>query len=118
MNVSQAKSWVRLVFCDLMLMAGIFFWSSVMLESDWAGLPGFILTLPLSALVVAVGLFHAIAGRLGYDIQLNFTDYHFESGFVVCAILNAFVLYPFYRLWANRKQAKLFEPPPPVDSLN
>lgn len=83
------------------------------MESDWAGLPGFLLTLPLSALVATVGLLPAVAGRYGYEIPLNMSDYHFEYGFIACAFLNAFVLYPFYLMWARRNERKFFDPPPP-----
>jgi hypothetical protein len=99
-------------------MAAIFFLEFRYMESDWAGLPGFLFTLPLSALVVAIGFIPAIVGRFGYDIGINFTDYHFEYGFIVCALLNAFILYPFYRFRVKRKQAKVFEPPPPNNSFN
>lgn len=36
------------------------------MDSDWAGLPGFLFTLPLSALVVTIGLLPAVAGRYGH----------------------------------------------------
>ena len=92
MSITQAKPWMLWVLCYWVLMAGIFFLEFRFMESDWAGLPGFLLTLPLSILVVAAGLLPAIAGRLGYDIPINFTSYHFEYGFIVCALLNAFIL--------------------------
>ena len=83
---------------------------------DWgvAGLFGFLFTLPLSPLVV-VGYFLAqyAAEFRGYNI--NVTDYHAEYGFIVCAFLNAIILYPFYLLWRRHKEPKVFDPPPPPD---
>jgi hypothetical protein len=54
-----------------------------------------------------------VAGRFGHRIPLDMSSYHFEYGFIACAFLNAFVLYPFYLLWARRKERKVFSPPPP-----
>jgi hypothetical protein len=90
------------------------------MESDWAGLPGFLFTLPLSALVVTIGLLPAIAGRYGHEIPIHMADYHFEYGFMVCAFLNTFILYPVSLLWSNRKKSTAYElpPPPPNNSLN
>ena len=113
MKVPKAKSWARLVVLYWLLMAAIFFLEFRYMESDWAGLPGFLLTLPLSALVVFAGLLPAVAGRYGYKILFDMSDYHFEYGLIVCAFLNAFILYPFYLLWSRRKEPKVFDPPPP-----
>ena len=81
------------------------------MNSGWAGLPGFLLTLPLSTIVITVFLFPAIAARFGYEIQMNMTEYQAEFGFMLCAFLNAIVLYPFYIWWTNRKR-RSFEAPP------
>lgn len=116
MKVPKAKSWARLVIFYWLLMAAVFFLEFRYMDSDWAGLPGFLLTLPLSALVVTVGLLPAVAGRYGYEIPLNMSGYHFEYGFIVCAFLNGFILYPFYLLWFRRKEPKVFDPPPPPNN--
>ncbi len=86
------------------------------MESDWAGLPGFLLTLPLSTLVVTGYVLASYAAEIrGYNI--HFTDYHAEYGFIVCAFLNAFIFYPFYLLWQRRKSPKVFvDPPPPPNN--
>lgn len=82
------------------------------MQSDWAGLPGLLLTLPLSILVATAYFLAAYVREvLGYNI--HFTEYHVEYGFLFCAFLNAFVLYPFYLLWRHRKQQKQCELPPP-----
>jgi membrane protein DedA with SNARE-associated domain len=83
------------------------------MNSGWAGLPGFLLTLPLSTIVITVFLFPAIAARFGYEIQMNMTEYQAEFGFMLCAFLNAIVLYPFYVWWKNRKRRSFEAPPPP-----
>lgn len=94
-------------------MAAIFFLEFRYVEYGWAGLPGFLLTLPLSVLVVTAVLLPAVAGRYGYEIPWDTTGYQAEYGFIICAILNAFVLYPFYAWWISRKGPTAFEPPPP-----
>src|ERR1044072_1601452 len=118
MKVPKAKSWMRLVFCYWLFMTAIFFLEFRYMESDWAGLPGFLLTFPLSTIVVTAGLLPAVAGRFGYEIPINMTDYHFEYGFMVCAFLNAFILYPVYLGWSNRKKSAAYDspPPPPPDN--
>lgn len=117
MKVPEAKSWGRLVVIYWLCMAAVFFLEFTYMDSDWAGLPGFLLTLPLSALVVIVGLLPAVVGRYGYEIPLNMSGYHFEYGFIVCAFLNAFILYPFYLLRSRRNEAMFFEPPPPDNGV-
>jgi hypothetical protein len=112
MKVPRAKSWLKLVAVYWLLMALIFFLEFKYMDSDWAGLPGFLLTLPLSALVVGVGLAAGFAERYS-SLGINVTSYHFEYGFVVCAFLNAFILYPFYIFWMRRKEKKTCDPPPP-----
>jgi hypothetical protein len=106
------RSWVRIVLCYWLLMSVVFFLEFRYMESDWAGLPGFLLTLPLSSLVVGLYFLAIYAAEFrGYNIHI--TDYHAELGFVVCAFLNAFIFYPLYLLRARRKQTKVLEPPPP-----
>lgn len=93
-------------------MAVVFFLEFRYMESDWAGLPGFLLTLPLSTIAVGLYFLARYAAEFrGYSIQV--TDYHLEFGFIVCAFLNAFMFYPVYLLRARRKQRASFEPPPP-----
>lgn len=93
-------------------MAVVFFFEFRYMQNDWAGLPGFLLTLPLSVVVVVVGLsVEFLAGRYGSNFHV--TDYHFEYGLIVCAFLNAFIWYPVYALWTGRKNTSLLEPPPP-----
>jgi hypothetical protein len=100
-------------------MAVIFFLELRYMESDWAGLPGFLLTLPLSGVIVIIYLAPAIAFRLGYELpQVKLTDYQLEYAFMVCAFLNAFILYPIYLLWRQRKQTKVFDTPPPPPNID
>ena len=96
---------MRLVLCYWLLVSIVVFLEIRHMDQGWAGLPGSLLTLPLSALVVA-GYFLAqyAAEFRGYDIHV--TEYYAEYGYLVCAFLNAFILYPFYLLWARRKEAK------------
>ena len=116
MNIPEAKSWLRLVIFYWLFMAVVFVLEIRYMESDWAGLPGFLFTLPLSAVVVIVGLTPAVAGRFGYVVPYDMNGYHFEYGFIACAFLNAFILYPFYLLWRRRKEPKVISPPPPPDN--
>ena len=82
------------------------------MDSGWAGLPGFLLTLPLSTLVVGAYLLASYAIEVrGYNIHV--TDYQAEFGFIVCAFLNALIFYPLYLKWMRRKEKKVFAPPPP-----
>lgn len=113
MKVPEAKSWLRLVILYWLFMAVVFVLEIRYMESDWAGLPGFLFTLPLSALVVIAGLAPAVAGRFGYAMPYDMNGYHFEYAFMACAFLNAFILYPFYLLWRRRKEPRVFSPPPP-----
>jgi hypothetical protein len=112
MRKSPARSWVRIVLCYWLLMAVVFFLEFRYMESGWAGLPGFLLTLPLSTLVVGLYFLASYAAEFrGYNIHV--TDYHAEIGFIICAFLNAFIFYPVYHLRVRRKQRKVFDPPPP-----
>lgn len=100
------------VICYWLFVSAIFFLDFKYMHSDWAGLPGFVVTLPLSVIVVTIGfLIEPVAGRVGHDIVV--TDYYFEYGFIVCAFLNAFIFCPLYSLWKNRKREKSEPPPPP-----
>jgi hypothetical protein len=111
MRKSPARSWVRIVLCYWLLMSVVFFLEFTYMESDWAGLPGFLLTLPLSTLVVGLYFLASYAAEFrGYNIHI--TDYYAEFGFIVCAFLNAFIFYPVYLLRVRRK-TKVFDPPPP-----
>ncbi|HMJ26122.1 MAG TPA: hypothetical protein VK475_09850, partial [Pyrinomonadaceae bacterium] len=84
------------------------------MSSGWAGLPGFLLTLPLSVLVAAGYLLASYAAEvLGYNIHV--TEYQTEYGYIVCAFLNAFIFYPVYRWWFSRRHSQVSEPPPPPD---
>jgi hypothetical protein len=93
-------------------MSVVFFLEFRYMESGWAGLPGFLLTLPFSTLVVGLYFLASYAAEVRrYNIHV--TDYHAEVGFIVCAFLNAFIFYPVYLLRVRRKQRKVFDPPPP-----
>jgi len=111
------KSWLRLVICYWLLTSIVFFIDFKYMSTGWAGLPGFIVTLPLSVVVATIGLAaEPVAARFGYSILVN--GYHFEYGFIVCAFLNAFIFYLVYFFWANRRRVKKFEaPPPPPNEL-
>lgn len=109
----MSTSWLRLVILYWLFMSVLFVLEIRYMESDWAGLPGFLCTLPLSVAVVIVGLAPAVAGHFGYGIPYDMNSYHFEYGFIACAFLNAFILYPFYVLWRRRNEPKVFDPPPP-----
>ncbi|MDQ1636807.1 MAG: hypothetical protein QOF62_146 [Pyrinomonadaceae bacterium] len=100
-------------------MSAIFFLEFKYLRSDWAGLPSFFFTLPLSVIVVAIGfLAEPTAARFSREIVI--TDYFFEYGFMICAFLNAFLFYPIYLLRKNRQRqdVPLSPPPPPNKSLD
>jgi hypothetical protein len=81
------------------------------MASGWAGLPGFLLTLPLSVFVVTGYLLASYATELqGYNIHV--TEYHTEYGFLICAFLNGFIFYPLYCWWLGRKQSQVPKLPP------
>ena len=111
--VQRDRSWLRLVLSYWLLMAVIFFLEFRYTESDWAGLSGFFLTLPLSTFVIGAFALASFAELRGYDIHV--TDYHAQFGFIVGAFLNAFIFYAIHVLRRRRKQPKVFEPPPPPD---
>src|SRR5689334_25053450 len=109
--------WSRFVIPYWVLTIIIVLIESRYMESDWAGLLGFLLTLPLSILILTAYILAAYATEiLGYSV--HFTENQAEYGLLVCAFLNAFIFYPFYVLWVRRKQQHRCElpPPPPPDS--
>lgn len=65
------------------------------MASTWAGLPGFLFTLPLSVLVVT-GYFLAAYAKEAQGYNITVTSNHTEYGFLICAFLNGFVFYPGY----------------------
>jgi len=112
------KSWLRIVLCYWVFLAAIFALEFRYIHSDWAGLPSFLFTLPLSAIVATIGLLaEPVAARLGTEVHV--TDYFFEYGFMICAVLNAFLFYPIYLFRRKRKGQNLpLPPPPPNKSLD
>jgi len=114
MKMPAAKSWMRLVLCYWLFILAIIHLEIRNMSSDWAGLPGFLFTLPLSLLVVAGYLLASYAAEFrGYNVHL--TEYHVEYGFILCAFLNGFIFYPIYRWWLGRRHSRISEPPPPPD---
>jgi hypothetical protein len=112
MKIPRVKSWVRLVLCYWLFMSVIFFFELRYMDWGWAGLLGFLFTLPFSTLVVTGYFLASYAAEFqGYNIHV--TDYHAEYGFMICAFINGFMFYPFYYWWVGRKQARVYEPPPP-----
>src|SRR5260370_36681934 len=104
MRMPPAKSWMLFVLCYWLFTLAIIYLEIRNMSSGWAGLPGFLLTLPLSGLVVAGYFLTSYASEVhGYNIHV--TDYHAEYGFIVCAFLNGFIFYPFYRWWLGRKRS-------------
>jgi hypothetical protein len=113
MKTPLAK-WMRLVSGYWVFMLAIIYLEIVNMSSDWAGLPGFLLTLPLSAFVVAGYFLASYASEVrGYDI--HFTEYQVEYGFIICALLNGFLFYPFHRWWLGRRDSRVSQPPAPPD---
>ncbi len=104
---------MRIVLCYWVLMLVIVYFEISHMESSWAGLPSFLLTLPLSLFVATGYLLARYATEFqGYSIQV--TEYHVEYGFLICAFLNAFIFYPlYYYWWLLRKQSPVSQPPPP-----
>jgi hypothetical protein len=112
MKMPAAKSWVGLVFCYWLFILAIVYLEIRNISSDWAGLPGFLFTLPLSLLVVAGYLLASYATEVrGY--HMHFTEIKIEYGFIICAFLNGFIFYPIYCWWYGRRHSKGAEPPPP-----
>jgi hypothetical protein len=103
---------MRLVLCYWLFALAIIYLEIRYMSSDWAGLPGFLITLPLSVLVVTGYLLASYATEShGYNIHV--TEYHVEYGFMICAFLNGFMFYPVYCWWLGRNESQLSEPPPP-----
>ena len=114
MKMPAAKSWMRLVLCYWLFILAIVYLEIRNMSSGWAGLPGFLFTLPLSLLVVAGYLLASYATEFhGYNIHI--TEYHVEYGFMVCAVLNGFIFYPIYRWWSGRRHSQVSAPPPPPE---
>ena len=118
MKLSRAKSWMRLVLCYWVFMLVIVYLEMRYMASGWAGLPGFLFTLPLSVFVVTAYFLASYATEFqGYNIHV--TECHTEYGFLICAFLNGFVFYPVYCWWLGRNQPRVSEPPsPPTFDLN
>jgi hypothetical protein len=114
MKMSAARSWSRLVLCYWLMTLAVAYLEISNMSSDWAGLPGFLITLPLSVLVVAAYFLASYATEIrGYNIP--FTEYHVEDGFILCAFLNGFIFYPVYRWWFGTRNSRMSDPPPPPD---
>lgn len=114
MRMPAAKSWMLLVLCYWLFTLAIIYFEIRYMSSDWAGLPGFLFTLPLS-LFVAAGYLMANYATEVYGYNMQVTEYHVEYGFMICAFLNGFIFYPFYRWWIGRKRSRVSEPPSPPD---
>ena len=116
MKIPGAQSWIRLVLCYWLVMIVIVFLEINNMNSDWAGLPGFLLSLPLSALVVTGYLVSSYLSEVhGYKIHL--TDYHVEYGFLICAFLNGLIFYPLY-WWLRRVGPRALDSiPPPMSQF-
>jgi hypothetical protein len=109
------KSWLRIVIYYWVFVSVIFFLDLTHLHSDWATLPSAIVTLPLSAIVITIGI---VAIRtFGRNAVINV--YFFEYGFMISAFLNGFLFYPIYLLRKNRNFRNMpLPPPPPNKSLD
>lgn len=81
------------------------------MESSWAGLAGFLLSLPLSGFVVTGYLLARHAAEV-YGYGSNITEYHTEYGFLLCAFVNGFIFYPIYQWWLARRKSRAVEAPP------
>jgi uncharacterized BrkB/YihY/UPF0761 family membrane protein len=107
---------MRIVLCYWLFIFAIICVEIRYMASGWAGLPGFLFTLPLSVFVATGYLLAKYAGELrGYEIHV--TEYHVEYGFLICAFLNALIFYPLYYSWLRRKKSRVSQsspPPPPL----
>jgi hypothetical protein len=73
MKMRLERSWMLLVLCYWLLTFAIIWLEISRMSSDWAGVPGFMFTLPLTALVVAAYLLAGYAREFhGYDIHVTF----------------------------------------------
>jgi uncharacterized membrane protein YbhN (UPF0104 family) len=114
MKVAPARSWIWLVLCYWLFTLAIIYLEIRNMSADWAGVPGFLLTLPMSVLVVAGYLLASYASEVhGYNIHV--TEYHVEYSFIICAFLNGFIFYPFYCWWLGRRHSRVSDPPSPPD---
>src|SRR5260221_13623807 len=114
MRMPPAKSWMLLVLCYWLFTLAIIYLEIRNMSSDWAGLSGFLLTLPLSVFV-ALGYLLASYVSEVYGYNIHITEYRVEYGFMICAFLNGFIFYPFYCWWLGRKRSRVSEPPSPPD---
>lgn len=117
MTIPGLRTWALVVLGYWLLVAAIVVLEIVYMESDWAGLPGLVLSLPLSVLVVAVYFFAEYSKATGgYSIEI--TGYHLEFAFLACAFLNAFIFYPLWWWWTvvrrARRESKPAPPPAPT----
>jgi hypothetical protein len=112
MRTPLEKSWIRLVLCYWLLVGAIIYLELRFLESDWAGLAGFLFTLPFSALVVT-GYFLLTYAHEVRGFNVFITEYQVEYGFLICAFLNGLISYPIFRWWRTRKRPRHSEPPMP-----
>jgi hypothetical protein len=107
------KSWIRLLIRYWALISIIVCLELKYMDSSWAGLPGFLFTLPLSVLVVT-GYFLAAYAKEVHGYNITITSSHTEYGFLICAFLNGFIFYPAYLWWLRRRKSKAPLPPPPL----
>ena len=72
MKRPPAKSWMRLVFCYWLFILAIVYLEIRNISSGWAGLPGFLFTLPLSLLVVVGYLLASYANEFrGFNVHIS-----------------------------------------------
>lgn len=116
MKIREAKSGIRIVLFYWLCILVVIYLEIRYMESGWAGLPGFLFTLPLSLFVVT-GYFLARYATEFHGYNIYATEYHVEYGFLLCAFLNGFLFYPLYYWWLHRKQSRDSQPPPapPLD---
>lgn len=112
MELPGAKSWIRLLIRYWALISIIVYLELKYIDSTWAGLPGFLFTLPLSVFVVT-GYFGAAYANEVHGYNISVTENHTEYGFLICAFLNGFIFYPAYLWWLRRRKSKVSPPPPP-----
>jgi hypothetical protein len=115
MQLPRIKLWLRPTTSYWLFMTVVFYLELRYMDWEWSGLPGVVLTLPLSPIPVTIGLLPAIAYRYGYVIPYDMNGYELEYCLIPCAILNPLVFYLLYALWANRKMQH-FEVPSPHNS--
>lgn len=114
MKIPGVNRWMQVVLCYWLVVIVIVSLEIRYMDSSWAGLPGFLLSLPLSAFVVTAYILASYAYEVhGYNIRI--TEYHIEYGFLICAFLNAFIVYAFYRWRTMGRETEGAHklPPPP-----